>query len=573
MSTLIESPVAIPGSFMPDQDSLMFRPARCGPSVFIPPASDNNSYPETPTSTSFTGRSQPISTQTEYNHETSRKRPRLTTARNQSHKQGRSAYDSYRLSSIQTQTQTPCRDDALSPPPFVSTDYRMAGGGLDTQLAPGVQGEEDGHEYDYEADCRPSRFAAQHKSFQSDSYFPLQSTPQAEQRGKRRHSSNSPKGWGKTVWALTGGIAGKVFNFCWETTFKGFYAGGGNGYQFQMDSGCDSKIWTQGMDISQQEDVFQNDYSANQDPARERTPVPGGFPEDQPNFIEDYMSNPSPSRMNGAGPRSGPIATPTFQRGVSLASSRNEWVVVGEEDQDDDGDGQDSISREASPVRKKSRASTANLYARPALTARQASGPSVRPRMASRSSSSSVCHKPSISSLSSASFASPRRTFTTVNNSNSPALHATPRQSGIGVCSGRGSHGPTGTTTITSPKRPTATIKGRSSSNTRASLASPRRYASASQLATGAVGAVDPHLSAGLSETPTIIVSPHHQPSPEVRKFEQKLRRKEARQDETMNRFNAQLQAMIREGQQALGAKVEVELVDEDEDDDDAVDC
>ncbi|EHY59073.1 hypothetical protein HRR83_001658 [Exophiala dermatitidis] len=562
MSTLIESPVTIPGSFMPDQDSLMFRPARCGPSVFIPPATDNNSYPPTPTSTSFPSHSQPISTQTDYNHETSRKRPRLTTVRNQSQEQGRSAYDSKRLSSLQTrtQTQTPSRDDALSPPPFVSTDYRMAGGGLDAQLASGVQVEEDGHEYDYEADCRPSRFAAQHKPFQSDSYFPLSSTPQAEQRGKRRLSSNSPKGWGKTVWALTGGIAGKVFNFCWETTFKGFYAGGGNGYQLQVDSGCDSKTWTQQVGISQQ-DVFQNDYSASQDRARERTPVPGGFPEDQPNFIEDYMSNPSPSRMNGAGPKFSYAATPTLQRGVSSAS-RNEWVVVGEEDQDQEDDNQDSISRDASPVRKKSRASTASLYARPALTARQASG-SARPRMSSRSSSSTIYQKPSIGSLSSASFASPRRTFTTVNNGNtgSPALHAT-RQSG-----GRGSHVHTGTTTITSPKRPTG-IQSRSSSNSRASLASlasPRRYASASQLATGAVGAGPD----GLSETPTIIVSPHHQPSPEVRKFEQKLRRKEAKQDETMNRFNAQLQAMIREGQQALGAKVEVELVDEDDDDDD----
>lgn len=48
------------------------------------------------------------------------------------------------------------------------------------------------------------------------------------------------------------------------------------------------------------------------------------------------------------------------------------------------------------------------------------------------------------------------------------------------------------------------------------------------------------------------------QASPQVRKFEQKLRRKEAKQDETMDRFNLHLQAMIREGQQALGAKIEV---------------
>ncbi len=35
-----------------------------------------------------------------------------------------------------------------------------------------------------------------------------------------------------------------------------------------------------------------------------------------------------------------------------------------------------------------------------------------------------------------------------------------------------------------------------------------------------------------------------------------------------MSRFNAQLQAMIREGQQALGSKIEVEIDGEVEDDD-----
>ena len=47
--------------------------------------------------------------------------------------------------------------------------------------------------------------------------------------------------------------------------------------------------------------------------------------------------------------------------------------------------------------------------------------------------------------------------------------------------------------------------------------------------------------------------------SPEVRKFQQKLRRKEAHEDESMARLNEQLKAMIKEGKQALGSKIEID--------------
>ncbi|MCJ1354417.1 MAG: hypothetical protein MMC33_004405 [Icmadophila ericetorum] len=57
--------------------------------------------------------------------------------------------------------------------------------------------------------------------------------------------------------------------------------------------------------------------------------------------------------------------------------------------------------------------------------------------------------------------------------------------------------------------------------------------------------------------------------SPEAQKFVAKLRRKEAEEDREMTRLNAKLQAMIREGKEALGTKIEVEDYYEDDGDDD----
>ncbi|KAL2385141.1 hypothetical protein BDBG_00686 [Blastomyces gilchristii SLH14081] len=37
-------------------------------------------------------------------------------------------------------------------------------------------------------------------------------------------------GWGSTVVKIVGGVAGKVWDFCWSGPFSGFYAGGGKGY-------------------------------------------------------------------------------------------------------------------------------------------------------------------------------------------------------------------------------------------------------------------------------------------------------------------------------------------------------
>ncbi|KIW19750.1 hypothetical protein PV08_00324 [Exophiala spinifera] len=413
MATFLDTPSPLPGSFLPANEA-SFRCTNFSSSLFLPPTPDQSR--STPTSSSLTQslRTKPSS------QIASRKRPRLEPV---------------------------SRRDTTSPPPLVNTNYRIAGG-LDTPTSLAVQREEEEGQDEFEADCRPNRYAET-----GTSYFPQTPAP-----GKRRLSqSPTHGGWGKTVWALTGGIAGKVINFCWNNTFKGFHAGGGKGYEFDISTPDVSSLTIHEVDAAQ--DVFHDAYEHTSRRDRDRTPIPGGFPEEQ-SFVFDGFDT---SR------------TKSFER-------RNDWVIVDDPEHD----------RDASPVRKKSRASTANLYAR--QPTRQASTQHLpRPRLASRTSSQK----------SSASYASPR------SSAMSAATKPQHRRS-------------------VSSFEPTA-IDPRP--NSRASMASPRRQSSQVHAA---------------------------QASPEVRKFEQKMRRKEAKQDQTMNRFNAQLQAMIREGQQALGSKIEV---------------
>ncbi|KIV84543.1 hypothetical protein PV11_00317 [Exophiala sideris] len=420
MTTIMDSPGPLPGSYFSNET---FRCAHFNSSLFVPPAHDGTPSPILPSRT------------------LSRKRPRL---------------DRHHRTS-ETQTQTPSHREALSPPPFVNTNYRIAGG-LDTPTALNFQNEEDAQQYEFEVDCRPNRYAQN----PTDSYFPC--TPSEEYATSKRNASRSPRegGWGKTVWALTGGVAGKVFNFCWNTTFKGFSAGGGNGYDVAGTPNLtnSSDFWA-----GNEKDVFNDEYQyAGHGPSRhqrDHTPIPGGFPDDQES------------------------------RRPATIRTTSDWVIVDEyPDQDRNSD--------ASPVRKRSKATTASLH-----TSRSSTGlgtVTTRPRLTPRSASG----------RSSASYASPRSSSAAV-----PVVAPAP------------------VSKVESVKQHRRTVSSfqhqqpESRPGSRASLASPRRQ----------------------SSVPA---------SPEVRKFEQKLRKKEAKQDQTMNRFNAQLQAMIREGQEALCARIEV---------------
>ncbi|OQV09516.1 hypothetical protein CLAIMM_13631 [Cladophialophora immunda] len=497
MAAMMEHSGGFPGSYLPE-NKISLHCARFKASPFLPP-SESNPTPDSSSAWSQPRALRPLATGNglhtpDDDQQHSRKRPRLDT---------KSVCDD-----SCTTSETAFWREALSPPPLVNTNYRIAGG-LDTPTALDIQKEEDAHEFDYEIDCRPNRYNSQNPFPPSTSYCPQTPAPDRSRRNKRRLSPPAPpmKSWGKTVWALTGGLAGKVFNFCWNTTFKGFYAGGGNGYQFDIgpaDVGS-SSIWTE---VDSKSDVFRNNDTVGDSRRfdRERTPVPGGFPGDTPEFIEDYMSRLSVQ------PRQENNVTPTIisdQDSPSI-SRYNSWVVV-------DGANPLSPSTESSPVRKKSRASTANLHAsRPSSAPRHSSHPVSRPRLTPRSSTT----------RSSASYASPRVSMC----ASTSTIGSAQQQSWISIPA------PSTIDQHHNSDKPSKRPSGISSVH-RASLSTSRRLSSAS-----------------------VTTSPKQ--SPEIRKFEQKLRRKEAKQDATMNRFNMQLQAMIKEGQAALGSRIEVEVED-----------
>ena len=185
--------------------------------------------PQTPTAASSLSRVTP----NRYQAQGSRKRARY----------GYDEYDSgYGDSSVLDDQATLSLSGLASPAPLVDTRYRLAGGMESPRARPGVaalakyddlNNAGNGPELDY----RPSRYT----TFQP----PAPETSPREGNAKKRNrrpstsESNNPfggekfeaptearRGWGQTVINLVG----KVWDFCWSGPFRGFYAGGGKGY-------------------------------------------------------------------------------------------------------------------------------------------------------------------------------------------------------------------------------------------------------------------------------------------------------------------------------------------------------
>ncbi|OJD28266.1 hypothetical protein ACJ73_00318 [Blastomyces percursus] len=138
-----------------------------------------------------------------------------------------------------------------SPMPLVNTDYCFAGGADFSSFTPGLEKpcyEENGPEVDY----RPNRYRdLVHTPMDSPSIGSLSpmvgggrdGNGNSRKRGRRESllsesldsdndkNNASRGGWGSTVVKIVGGVAGKVWDFCWSGPLRGFYAGGGKGYQ------------------------------------------------------------------------------------------------------------------------------------------------------------------------------------------------------------------------------------------------------------------------------------------------------------------------------------------------------
>lgn len=177
--------------------------------------------------------------------------------------------------------------DLASPAPLVNTRYTLAGG-LDTPGLAAASSYEGANTLAYEVDFR-RRWSVTSNGGHNGGIATLGPLT-GERNGKRRHHSSphdTPRQtWSQTVLHLAGAMAGKMWDFCRANAFRGFYAGGGQGYSV---SSTDS-IWE---DLDSRQPVFSPfEYIT--------TPVPGDFPPLQHNdYGTDFIhrgETPTPPR-------------------------------------------------------------------------------------------------------------------------------------------------------------------------------------------------------------------------------------------------------------------------------------
>ena len=352
-------------------------------------------------------------------------------------------------------------DSIESPAPFANEQYKLAGG-LDTPTAKMSLDHNYFDSASAEVHFRTGRITRPLDLPDQGSYFdhnPVASALARERNGHPRivTSPNIRDGLGRTLYHVAG-VAGRVLEFCRNTAFRGFFAGGGTGYELKSATTQNRATEEQGV----WHQVGEKDLAFWRDTEEVGTPVPGRFPEED--FIPDYMSqdhtSPVPAR-----------AAKRVQREKGAAPGIGDnWMMVGEK-------GTPPASRESSPSRFSTRKTPASNAASGRRTVPKLGRRPILP--ASRPSLTSYAGSPGM-------------------RLDRPASYASPRSPGGGA----GDVAPT----HTSPKHETS--------------------------------------------------SPM---SMEVQKHAARIRRRELEEDKNLSRFNQQLKAMIREGKEALGTRVEVE--------------
>ena len=256
-----------------------------------------------------------------------------------------------------------------SPVPLVDTRYELSGG-LDTPSAMAVAAYERENGDSNYLDTMDRRWAGRgHHQLRSQTpSVPLESNG----RDQNTKTEQSSRGWGTSVFGIVGGVAGKIWQFG-SSAFKGFYAGGGAGYQLTPRPSPlpDQSMWREMRARS----------------SSENTPVPGDFPDED--YIPDYMSS----------PRHGHAAK---RRHRDLSETKDRRILVSPS-------ASTPYSRDSSPQITPVR--------------RTPLGSSRRPiRSGKRLSRTSMAGSPALASNRPASYASPRSTRSTPTTKNaSPA--------------------------------------------------------------------------------------------------------------------------------------------------------
>lgn len=273
--------------------------------------------------------------------------------------------------------------DEMSPAPLINTQYKLAGG-LDTPTAALSSTLE---RYDCYATLSdpamrgPGRGWGRNSGIDGDNYFP-QITPPVlgrEANGRPRfqmasshrqqhqqyqeYQESSGGSFAKTVFA----VAGKVWEFCKASAFRGFYAGGGQGFDMRPPSHSENSSELKDYNLSQM------------------TPIPGRFPTEELKIIPDYMSGNYGHQRQETSP-SRPAKKHQREKPGSRTELQASWVIVGPRDAS-------SLSRESSPSRPSlrkypptRRPLTKPTHRRPRPSSSYAGSPSLSHPFASRAS-------------------------------------------------------------------------------------------------------------------------------------------------------------------------------------------
>ncbi|GAB0133078.1 hypothetical protein EsDP_00001494 [Epichloe bromicola] len=318
------------------------------------------------------------------------------------------------------------------------------------------------------------------------------------------HPHYQSPGWSTVAFSTIGGVVGKVWEFCKVGAFKGFYAGGGRGFEMPPGEGVLPEGSTQ----------------------HHHHRIPGYFPEgeccnDQDAAGKLYM-------LGGASTPSAP-AVKRRQTAPMDDLGRN-WVMVKGQDQVGDSSGNATPRRTSSSYRSSPR----NRNQGPsAVTGRRISAPNQR-RVSGKFSSPAPYR------------ASPRNSG--INTISPPCTFEPPRPASCASFASPRSLSPTkassmaSSTNVASTASPTpATSRGH---NRRQTFTHSRTHSSASTASSrGAADDVD--------NSPRLNV--------EARQLAAQRQREERDTDVRIAAFNKQLQDMIRQGKEALGTTIEVD--------------
>ncbi|KAI4174302.1 MAG: hypothetical protein LQ343_002441 [Gyalolechia ehrenbergii] len=218
--------------------------------------------------------------------------------------------------------------NVASPAPFINTQYRLAGG-LDTPTAALATSLDIGGENRSSQGMVLRGSRSKHRGISQEEFFSC--TPPAlarEANGRPRTLSKhcNEDGWARTFYTIFG-AAGKVWDFCRTSAFRGFHAGEGTGYALKppTDLVAERPLMWHDMD---EKDVMSDERGCH-------NVVEGRFPKED--FIEDYMA-----QDHSTPPR----AAKKIQRSKGEGQLRENWVMV---------DRSSIASRDGSPVRLSAR--------------------------------------------------------------------------------------------------------------------------------------------------------------------------------------------------------------------------